>query len=518
MNGSNTGLAPDLSAKSRGIWYWAINETEVEFEESWRRILQYGKDQKISWLELIHPEDLPGVVSKILKLSAGVITEYNSRHRVKNGKSVWCWVQEMSAIDLKDGQDAAGRIRIITQLIDDEALVRDQVVVQERFSKSARMESIGHLTAGIAHDFNNLLAGILGYAELSMEVAADGGDARDIKEYLTHIMSAGNRAKELITQMLLYSRIEPASEEEPEICLLKPILTEVVQLGRSSIPRSIDVNYCVMDDSVKVRLHPVNLHQILLNLVINARDAIREFGKIEISQSSASIDCVCSACNQHIKGYHITVAVHDTGHGIPGEIIQKIFDPFFTTKELGKGTGMGLAVAQELIHRMGGHITVKSKEGTGSTVTIYLPEAVKNPLTSSVKEIIRTEKKASDIEGMSILVIDDEITITNLLTELLTLHGAKVSAFNRPDKALSEYIRNPDKYHVVITDATMPEISGIELSRAILQLRPMTPILICTGYSGSVNEESAYENGISGYMKKPLEFSELLAWLQERRL
>jgi PAS domain S-box-containing protein len=382
--------------------------------------------------------------------------------------------------------------------------------------QSQKMESIGHLAGGIAHDFNNMLGAILGFAELIRQLNnASRLTPEHIQKYTAEILTSGNRAKDLISQMLTFSRLNPeASADDMPVMLLQPMVKELTQLLRASIPSTINLNYRIEDEDLRVRIKPVQLHQILMNLVINARDAMGEYGDIDITLARYMHKGICDSCHQNFDGEYAALTVHDNGENIPDYILRKIFDPFFTTKIVGKGTGMGLSVVHGIVHSLGGHITVSSSATTGVTMNILLPMTVQ--AADIGKEIKSVQDFAGgELEGLRIMVVDDEHAMSSMLTEMLVMYGAQVESYNLPLQALAAFERNPRSYDLLITDEAMPELSGFDLSKRILKLHPAQVILLCTGYSAQVTDESARKAGITGFMHKPLDIAILLEWIRK---
>lgn len=396
------------------------------------------------------------------------------------------------------------------------SLEQQKQMLQKQLLHAAKMESIGHLTSGIAHDFNNLLGGMLGYAELGAEVLTRSNGPDRLKHYLAQIVAAGNRAKDLINQMLIFSRLQPDSEEEEvPVSLLQPVLKEVIYLLRSSISSSIELNYHVGEEGMRARIHPVQLHQILMNLAINARDAIGEYGRIDISLSRRSVSGTCDSCHEvfDVDDY-LQISVKDTGQGIHDQLRTKVFDPFFTTKEVGKGTGMGLSVVHGIVHKLGGHISM-GKADSGTIFRILLPAVTTDIEAAPGESVSLRGGQGGALSGLRIMVVDDERAMSSMLHELLSMHGAEVAIYNHPLKALKAFRYNPHSFDRVITDEAMPDISGLDMAKSMLETRPDLPILLCTGYSEHVNEKIAKQAGIAGFMHKPLEIPKLLQWLQE---
>lgn len=386
--------------------------------------------------------------------------------------------------------------------------------LREQLTQATKMEAVGHLTAGIAHDFNNILGAILGYAELSKHIIADG-KPDDVERYLTEILKASNRAKELIAQMLTFSRLSPdLNSGEAPVTLLTPVVKEVVSLLRSSIPSSIALNYHVESEDIKARIQPIHLHQIILNLGINARDAIGEYGKINIELSvQQQTQAVCASCKHPFSGSYAKIMLQDSGSGIPKNILNKIFDPFFTTKGVGKGTGMGLSVVHGLAHSLGGHIMIESNEGTGSSINIFLPLAASSP--HSPNELSEKILPPSSLPPIRIMVVDDEEVMASMMYEVLTIHGAHIKLFLSPLEAVEYFKLHLDEVDMVITDETMPGLSGMHMAKQFLTLKPGLPVILCTGYSEHATAELANTNGLAAFFYKPIHMDELLIKIHE---
>jgi CheY-like chemotaxis protein/two-component sensor histidine kinase len=360
--------------------------------------------------------------------------------------------------------------------------------------------------------FNNILGAMLGYVELSQGLLNSGQDnAREkLSRYLGMMMSSGIRAKELIAQMLTFSRLTPENEaSQAPVIMLAPVLKEVVSLLRSSIPSSIELNYRWTNENLKARIQAVHLHQILLNLGINARDAIAEYGKIDISLSEHHADNeLCSSCNKRYAGDYVSLAVRDSGKGIPGQILSKIFEPFFTTKEVGKGTGMGLSVVHGLVHALGGHIQVQSNAGSGTLVTILLP--LESLADAGVQLQYDHSKGLANLKGAKIMVVDDEQAMATMLHEFLSVYGARVDSYTDPKLALEAFRHYAADIDLVITDETMPGLSGLHMAEAMLRIKPDLPVILCTGYSEHANAEISRRAGIAAFLHKPLQMADLL--------
>jgi two-component system cell cycle sensor histidine kinase/response regulator CckA len=399
---------------------------------------------------------------------------------------------------------STGTVQDITDITQQQ---EEALVMHMQHDQASKMESIGHLTAGIAHDFNNILAAIMGYTELSQYMLA-AGKPEVVVPYQEKILSAGTRAKELIAQMLAFSRTSQCKQGElPPVTLLKPVVKEVVALLRSTIPSTMHLNCRIEDKTLQACIQPVHLHQIILNLGVNARDAIGEYGNIDIALSRYHGDNqLCSACKNQFSGDFAQITVKDSGSGIPKSVMDKIFEPFFTTKSVGEGTGMGLSVVHGLVLASEGHILVESSTTNGTSFNILLPLEISTPLLQETVGVVDVD----NVNGVRIMVVDDELSIAMMLNEYLTAYGAHVVSFTNPINALEAFVHNADNIDLVITDEAMPGISGMLLAEKMRLLQPDLPIILCTGYSEHANPESAANVGIAGFFAKPINMNELL--------
>ncbi len=366
--------------------------------------------------------------------------------------------------------------------------------LETQLQQAQKMEAIGTLAGGIAHDFNNILGAIIGYAEMIHEdCPANSSFFHDIDQ----VLQAANRAKELVKQILAFSRqaksikfpVQPAT-----------IVKEAIKLLRSSIPSTIAIEQDIDPEAGVVLADPTQIHQILMNLCTNAFHAMEmEGGTLTISlhKKSLSQDDLSSEPNMQ-PGNFLQLSIKDTGIGIAPEIREKIFDPYFTTKEVGKGTGMGLSMVHGIVQSYGGFISCDSVLGKGTVFKITLPAIEENAL----EENESTEPVPHGKER--ILLIDDEEILLEMGKIMLERLGYHVTARWNGIEALATFQDKQDQFDIVITDQTMPGMTGVDLSRRILQLRPNMPIILCTGYSSLISEEKARSMGIKGFAMKPL--------------
>ena len=382
----------------------------------------------------------------------------------------------------------------LTNITDLKRAEHERSSLEKQLHQSQKMQSIGTLAGGIAHDFNNILTAILGYTEMAKYESIQDSE---INENLGQVIKAGNRAKELVRQILTFSR-QSDNERTP----LQPgiLVEEVIKILRPSLPSSIIINQNVNQPTGLILADPTQLHQILINICTNAYHAMEETGgMLDISLKEIILSEKEVLFDHNIEaGVFVKISIRDTGHGIAKDTINRIFDPYFTTKEIGKGTGMGLSIVQGIVLSYGGFISLDSELGKGTTFHVFLPVIDKEPLSESsiVDEIILGNEK--------ILFVDDEEAIVNMNKKMLEKLGYHVTASMNSLDAWETFQAQPKQFDLVITDQTMPNMTGCDLARNILQIRPDIPIILCTGYSTIINEKEAKAIGISAFVTKPV--------------
>jgi len=373
-----------------------------------------------------------------------------------------------------------------------------------RLLQAQKMESIGTMAGGIAHDFNNILMPIMGYAELLLKFMKKK-DAAQIS-FINQIIVAAERARDLVAQILKFSR--HGSEEKTRVSL-EAMISEVLELVRSSIPKTIEIRVAIETKNCTVHANTTEIHQVLMNLCSNASHAMRERGgilHITLSDHTGPI-LGWSEDTELPQPPCVRFTIRDTGHGIKPEILTRIFDPFFTTKKQGEGTGMGLSVVHGIIKGCKGVISVESEVGVGTAFHIYLPAAA--PAPDGKPAAFGDEALTLFTKHINILYIDDEPMIASMAKEMLSFLGFSISSVTDSRAAMDIFAANPLQFDIVITDQTMPGLTGLELSRKLLELRPDVPIILCTGYSEIVSAEMAKTMGIAEYLIKPVDFDKL---------
>ncbi len=374
--------------------------------------------------------------------------------------------------------------------------------------QAQKMEAIGTLAGGIAHDFNNILTVIFGYTELAHLYIDNPEKTREALEQVT---KGGERAKDLVSQILTFSR-NSESEKQP----LQPslIVKETVKLLRPSLPATITIEKTLASKS-KIIADPTQIHQIIMNLCTNAYHAMETTGgTLRISLQDISVEKGEPRSPEWPlePGDYVRLEVSDTGCGIDPETMQKIFDPYFTTKAKDKGTGLGLSVVHGIVKEHKGHINARSIAGEGTTFQVTFP--ILKAKTKPVAEETTAKQVVSGQE--TILLIDDEKEITSALSAILSRHGYDVRAFTDGLEAIESFREAPQAIDLVVTDMTMPGITGSQLAREMLSLRPELPVILCTGYSDLINHESARKMGISEYLQKPVMMATLLQKIRKQ--
>ncbi len=389
------------------------------------------------------------------------------------------------------------------------AIERDQL--QRQLAQAQKMEAIGQLTGGIAHDFNNILGSILGYTDLAMRVSSNNPDIK-LTEYLTQVRIAGERARDLVANMLTFTRLGKSGNVVAETDV-GVTCQEVIQLLRPVISSSIQIDLAIAPFMPKVSCNMTRLHQALMNLCINARDVVSEHGHIQVGVSLLdSPPGFCASCGVPLQGSWLSLAVRDNGSGMSPEIEAKIFDPFYTTKEIGHGTGLGLSMVHGFVHDTGGHIKLESVPGKGTTIHLLLPPLLGKSISSTDAA---TEQALLSGKGQTILVVDDDPLLAQLFTELLTTFGYQVQVYTDSSAAMEYFTAHADEIAVVLTDYTMPLLTGTELEAKIHALRPAMPIILCTGYSDKLSAKNAEALGVYRILQKPIAIQLLLQAVAE---
>ncbi|MCD4719413.1 MAG: PAS domain S-box protein [Desulfobacula sp.] len=460
------------------------------FNDSLCRMLGYPKDELFGmnnreYMDKKHSQKIYQAFNKVSR--TGKSTKALDWSFIKKDGSI-CFAETVVSL-ITDSNDKKIGFRGIARDITDRKLLEDQL------RQAQKMESIGTLTGGIAHDFNNILYMIIGNVELALQNIPEWNP---IYTNLKKIKTASLRAAGIVKQLLNFSR-----KTDPD---LKPIgiitvIKDALKFLNSTIPSTIKIQKKITDKEITILADPIQINQILMNICINASQAMEETGgilKINVEKESVTAD---SAINYPdlIPGNYIKIMVSDAGPGIEPQLIDRIFDPYFTTKEIGKGSGMGLAVVQGIVKSHNGSITVESQLGEGTTFIILFPIVEGKPEVKT-----KMTAKLPPAGSETILFVDDEESIADVTGQILEQLGYRVETQTNPQKALKLFQSKPHDFDLVITDMTMPQMTGVKLSEKLMDIRSDIPVIICTGHSSLIDEKKADQLGIAAYIMKPV--------------
>ncbi len=403
----------------------------------------------------------------------------------------------------KDGTEKVVYFIPVMMKTGDEFILYDDITEHEKLAtqlqQAQKMEAVGTLAGGIAHDFNNILSAIIGYGELAMDGVADG---TDLKYKLQEIINAGYRARDLIKQILSFSR---QAEQEIKPISIKYIAKEALKMLRATIPSTIEIRDEIRSDKT-IMGDPIQIHQVIMNLFTNSAHAMQERGGVlTLSLEDREIISESETKGLDISpGLYQKLAVRDTGRGIPADIIDKIFDPYFTTKENDGGTGLGLSVVHGIVKSLGGAVTVYSEPEKGTTFEIYLP---------AIQTEAETQEKIQTIlpKGTEhILIVDDEKAVVDIEKQSLEKQGYRVTTRTSSVEALELFKVRSGEFDLLVTDLTMPNMTGLTLSKEIKNIRPDIPIILCSGFAEQVSKMSFKQHGIETIVRKPIGRNELI--------
>ncbi len=378
-----------------------------------------------------------------------------------------------------------------------------------RLRQAEKLEAIGTMAGGIAHDFNNILAAILGYGDLALNTAPEGGALR---RHVGHVMSAAHRAKALVDQILTYSR---SARGRPTAVNASAMVGEALELVRASLPSNIELRPRLEAGKATVIADSTQVHQLVMNLCKNAVDAMPTGGTLSVTLDVLDIPADRQLSHGLLPaGSYVRLSVQDTGGGMAPAVLERIFEPFFTTKQPGMGTGLGLALVHGIVTDLGGAIDVSSRPGEGSAFDLYLPR-------SAAAAMVKEEEEAplARGHGQCVLLVEDEEPLMLLTEEMLAALNYEPTGFTRAAEALSEFQADASRFDAVVLDYLMPGMTGTELAMQLRQVRSDIPIVLVSGYTGPMLSQEALLAGIGQILTKPLDFrrlAETLAQVLER--
>jgi PAS domain S-box-containing protein len=490
---SEERLSLSLKGAKCGLWDWHLKTGEVFFDPNYFRIAGYDPNEfpssYESWRTRVHPDDINATEAKLNGYLAEQLNEYVAEFRFKTKVGEWMWIQgrgQFSEYD-KIGEP----VRFTGIHID----ITDYKKMAEQLKQSQKMEAIGTLAGGIAHDFNNILSGILGYSQLAHENLNNSEKAHD---YIEQIIKGAQRAADLTKQILTFSR-QSDDEKQPFPIYLE--VQDALKLLRSSMPSTIEIK-SKLNSKKLVLADPIEIHQVIMNLCTNAYHAMRETGGC-LTVSLTDVECSGSTFFKGKKvaaGAYIDLEVSDTGSGMDKKTLERVFEPYFTTKEKGDGTGLGLALADAIVEKHDGFYDVKSEPAKGTTFHLYFP--IVKGCEEKINHKIHKEPQLPGNE--KIMVVDDEDAITEIYKTLLENFGYQVNTFDNAVDALETFKTDPDQFDLIITDMTMPGLTGDKFALEIFKIKPDFPIILCSGFSDNISPGKVLQLGIRYFIQKPV--------------
>ncbi len=480
-----------------GVIEWDLDFRVTQWNSAAEKIFGYSKKEAMgrTGLELVVPKEVHKLVQPIWEDLVNGIggTQSTNENRTKEGNLIICDWYNTSLLDITG--NVIGVASLVQNVTKQKTFEKDKALLEKQLQQSQKMEAIGTLAGGVAHDFNNILSIILGYSEMLLtDLALDPSS----ESKLGQIIKAGDRAKDLVSQILAFSR-----QNTEEYLPIQPdlIIKEALKMLRSSIPTTIKIEKNVPKCGSIIG-NPTQLHQIIMNLCTNAYHAMREsggllkvtLGSVILAKTDTKFLSLASPPGPYIK-----LEISDNGHGMNKTTQQKIFDPYFTTKKTGDGTGLGLSVVHGIVTNFGGQISVYSEPNKGTTFRIFIPQStIESDVT--LKNSIETHPTGDE----HILVVDDEKPITEMEKFMLENLGYKVSTFTSSIEALRKYQNQPNDIDLLITDMTMPNMTGAELIQSVRMINPNLPVILCSGFSDLMDEKKANQIERLVFLKKPI--------------
>ena len=479
LRDSEKRLQNVLEGSQLGYWDWNIETGEVIRNARWAEMLGYSLEEVENsvkqWTDLHHPDDKTIALKSINDHLEGYTSAHNVEYRMRTKDGQYKWILDQAKIVSRDAQGIPLRMCGTHRDITDRKLAeQEREKLQNQLAQAQKMESIGQLAGGVAHDFNNMLSVILGYAELALDQVET---SNPLNKCIREIYNAGKSSAEITKQLLAFARKQTIT---PRILDLNESVESMLKMLKRLIGESIQLSWLPGSGLGQVKMDPSQLNQLLVNLCVNARDAIANVGKITVETGMTTFDDVY--CKDHIgfiPGDFIHLFVSDDGCGMDKETLLKIFEPFFTTKELGHGTGLGLAMVYGIIKQNNGFINVYSEIGHGTTFNIYLPIHLTGSEKNQVKAIPDDTMDGTE----TILLVEDDAMVLNMGKDMLEKLGYTVLTANTPENAIQLVNENADKIHLVITDVIMQGMNGGDLADQLSILKPDIKVLFMSGYT-----------------------------------
>ncbi|HSO19350.1 MAG TPA: ATP-binding protein, partial [Desulfosarcina sp.] len=493
-----------LDVSGAGIWQLDLKTGAIMGDERIYSLLGYSDIDLVRGLRFVRDKTTVEAWQTIRRKFdlhvSGNAPVFDYEFDLQSGDGQWKWFHTKAKVVRFDKDGAPETmVGIIIDTTDRKESEAERERLELKLQQAQKMEAIGTLAGGIAHDFNNILGAILGYAQLTqMHTATD----QRVQGYVGNIFKASERAKGLVEQILTFTRQGKSQTVPSDIAL---VLKEVVKLLRATIPSTIEIVQRIPTNLGTIMADQTQIHQVLMNLCTNAAHAMEAHGgRLTVTLDSCTIESDAMATENDLSpGRYLKLSVGDTGSGMDKSVIDRIFDPYFTTKAVGEGTGMGLATVHGIVNDHGGRISVDSAPRKGSVFNVFFP-VLENSAETSAKPSMAYPRGSERI-----LFVDDEDLLVEVGVEMLKDLGYDAVGTNRAAKALEMFREQPEIFDLIITDMTMPGMTGDQLAEALLRLRRDLPIVICTGFSKRLSSIQASSLGISAFLMKPVTIQEL---------
>jgi C4-dicarboxylate-specific signal transduction histidine kinase len=501
---SEAYLAEAQTISHTGSFGWNVLSGEIYWSEETFRIFELDRataptfDLMHQW---IHPEDVTTVLQVVERAAhEGRDFAHEYRLRMLDGRVKHLHVVAHSLRDETGNVHFVGAVRDVTEERWEQA---ERERLEKQLRQAAKMEAVGRFAGGIAHDFNNVLGGVFAYGEMAFDEApADS----PLKRYAQNVLTAATRGRELVEQILTYSRSQRGKREPVDVT---NVVAETLELLRGALPAGIRLETSAPASPLVVIGDAIQLHQVVMNLCSNAIQAMRAGGSLRVMLETAEFSTERAFSHGTLgPGGYLRLIVEDSGSGMEGAILARIFEPFFTTKEVGHGTGLGLSLVYAIITDSGGAIDVKSAPQQGSTFTIYLP---RSEVTLATKE--SGPARLPRGHGERVLLIEDEAPVLAAATDMLSRLGYETVSFCDGRAALAAFEAAPERFDVVVSDEVMPGLTGTGLSRVVHHYRPDLPIVLMSGYSSAILRQDALAAGVTELLIKPLQSHEIATTL-----
>jgi PAS domain S-box-containing protein len=493
-----------------GIWDWDLQTDQAYFSPQWYRMLGYEPDEFPSsynaWATLLHPEDR-GPSEAMVRQAIESHEAFRIECRMKTKDGAWRWIQSRGKAVAWDAAGNAVRLAgAHSDLTERKEAEKEKTALEAQLAQAQKMEAVGHLAGGIAHDFNNMLSIVIGSAELAMR---DLDPESILHLHMTKIHGAAKRSGELVRQLLAFARQQTI---QPKVLDINETISGMLTMLRRLIGEDIDLVWQPGQKPDYIRIDPSQLDQILANLMVNARDAIRGVGRVTIETDTVLFDeSYCDAHPGFAPGRFLLLAFSDNGCGMDSQTLTKVFDPFFTTKPVGKGTGLGLSTIYGIVKQNDGFINVYSEPGQGTTFRIYFPVVAAEKIATANKPPLEALRGGSE----TILLVEDDPVILELGQRILADLGYTVLPAGTPARAIAMAEEYAGRIDLLITDVVMPQMNGRDLARRLDQLLPGLKCLYMSGYTANVIAHHGVLDPDVNFLQKPFTIQELAAKVGE---